>query len=187
MQITDVELDKNYFELFDLEPSFSLSLDQLAQTFKLLQLQVHPDRFANATEAEKRLSVQFSSLINQAYQTLRNPLERAKYLLTLHGASNAINKQQSHTIKDTTFLMQQMELREALQDIQSNPDPVAALMQMDDEIAGQIQNLHAELERYFRRGQITEPDLAQAADCVNRLQFLNKLQAEIGEKQHQLL
>jgi len=184
MHIKDVELDKNYFELFDLKPRFSVPLETLSAKFKSLQSQVHPDRFASASDAEKRLSVQYSSIINQAYQTLRTPLERAKYLLKLHGLDNTAVK---HTIQDSDFLMQQIELRESLQEIAAQADPITALMLMDDDISQQIKALHSELNHVFKLDTVPESDLAQAADCVHRLQFLNKLQAEIGEKQHQLL
>lgn len=185
MHHVDVDTkQKNYFELFNLSPTFSISLDKLASTFKALQSQVHPDRYANASSAEKRLSVQHSSLINQAYQTLRNPLERAKYLLRLHGLDAA---PQSNTISDPAFLMQQMELRERLEHIQQQADPIATLLDLDDDITGQINALYTELEPFFDTGDKPEGDLAQAVDIVNRLQFLTKLQTEISDKQHQFL
>jgi len=183
MQKTEVALDKNYFELFNLAPSFSIALETLGQSFKSLQAQVHPDRFTNATEAEKRFSVQLSSHINQAYQTLRNPLERAKYLLQLHGESL---REQNQTIRDPAFLMQQMELREALEALDSDPDPIAELMRMDDEISYQIKELYKEFETLLDSRVVPDSDLAQATDIVNRLQFLHKLQAEIDDKQHHL-
>ena len=182
-----VELDKNYFELFDLAPTFSISLESLAATFKVLQSQVHPDRFANAPDAEKRLSVQHSSYINQAYQTLRNPLQRAKYLLQLHGAKHRDeNHVQSHTIRDPQFLMQQMELRESLEHVASEPDPLTALLRMDDDISNQINVLYKELESCFKPGEVSPDALSGAEEIVNRLQFLLKLQSEISDKQQQL-
>jgi len=184
MQKAEVALDKNYFELFNLAPSFSIAMDALGQSFKSLQAQVHPDRFANATEAEKRFSVQLSSHINQAYQTLRNPLERAKYLLhLLRGEQQPV---QNQTIRDPAFLMQQMELREALEEVDNATDPVSLLLQMDDEITKQIKDLYNEFEKLLGTGEIPDSDLSQATDIVNRLQFLHKLQAEIDDKQHHL-
>jgi len=184
MQNVDVVLDRNYFEIFNLTPAFIVPLDTLAERFKALQSQVHPDRYANASSAEKRLSVQRSSVINQAYQTLRNPLERAKYLLQLNGLESS---QQSATVRDPEFLLQQMELRENLEQITQQSDPITALMRMEDDIASQIKKIYQQLEQLFPRQAQSESDLAQAAESVNRLQFLHKLRSEIIDKQQQLM
>ena len=57
------ELSQNYFELFGMQPSFQLDLDALAQNQMRLQANFHPDRYVNASERERRLSVQMMALI----------------------------------------------------------------------------------------------------------------------------
>jgi molecular chaperone HscB len=79
-----------------------------------VQAQVHPDRFADAADAEKRVAMQWATRANEAYQTLKNPLKRAAYLCELNGFE--LNME-SNTAMPPAFLMQQMEWREALHEI----------------------------------------------------------------------
>ncbi len=70
----------DYFTLFGLPASYTLSLEQLAVRYQDLQRQYHPDKFTSAPAAEQLAAVQHSATINQAWQTLRHPLTRAEYL-----------------------------------------------------------------------------------------------------------
>lgn len=74
-----------HFALFDLQPSFRLDLDQLAARYRELARQVHPDRFADAGEREQRLALERSACLNEAYQILKTPSQRARYLLAMRG------------------------------------------------------------------------------------------------------
>jgi len=100
------EFSKNYFELFDLEVGFRLDPDRLTASYRKLQQVVHPDRHVNATGQERRVAMQHTTRVNEAFETLRHPLSRAIYLLSLQG----LDIQSDHdTRMDPTFLMEQME------------------------------------------------------------------------------
>ena len=71
---------QNFFELFNLPMQFDLDIVALEAAYRNVQRLVHPDRFVTASDAEKRAAVQYASLANDAYQTLRNPLKRAMHL-----------------------------------------------------------------------------------------------------------
>jgi len=103
----------NYFGLFGLSPAFNIDLAALERNYRKIQSESHPDRFVTASAAEKLQSMQNSTLANEAYQTLKNPASRAKYLLELQGI-NAIAE--TNTTLSAEFLMQQMEWREAIAD-----------------------------------------------------------------------
>lgn len=90
----------DYFTLFGLPAQYLLDVQALATRFQDLQRQFHPDRFASRPQAEQLAAVQQSATINQAWQTLRNPLSRAEYLLSLHGFDLA---SEQHTVRDTAF------------------------------------------------------------------------------------
>lgn len=109
----------DYFTLFGLPAQYPLDVQALATRFQDLQRQFHPDRFASRPQAEQLAAVQQSATINQAWQTLRNPLSRAEYLLSLHGFDLA---SEQHTVRDTAFLMEQLELREELDEIERAED-----------------------------------------------------------------
>ena len=106
----------DYFTLFGLPARYQVDTQALSLRFQDLQRQYHPDKFASGSPAEQLAAVQQSATINQAWQTLRHPLMRAEYLLSLHGFELA---SEQHTVRDTTFLMEQLELREELDEIET--------------------------------------------------------------------
>ncbi len=167
------DFSKNYFELFGMPVGFLLDTAELAVRYRELQKVVHPDRYAAAGEHSQRLSLQGATLVNEAYDTLKDPLKRARYLLTLKGAASDPPQQ---TLNDPAFLMQQMELREALAGVRAAANPQAALDQLLREIGGMIKMQVAQLAVQFEDS--SPEQLAAAAQTVQKMQFLNKLHAE---------
>src|SRR5512139_3393566 len=80
-----IDFSRNHFELFGLEPRYRLDPARLDERFRALQADVHPDRFGTADETARRLAHQSSARVNEAYRTLKDPVERARYLLSLRG------------------------------------------------------------------------------------------------------
>src|SRR5947207_7066240 len=103
----------SYFELFGLQPGFALDAEALEAAYRDIQSQVHPDRFAHAGDAERRASLQWTTRVNEAFQVLKNPVKRARHLLELHGVDVAF---ETNTAMPPEVLMQQMELREKLEE-----------------------------------------------------------------------
>src|SRR4029453_14341354 len=91
---------------------FSLDGEALERAYREIQSQVHPDRFAHAGDAERRASLQWTTRVNEAYRTLKDPVQRGKHLLELHGVDVAF---ETNTQMPTDFLLQQLELREELE------------------------------------------------------------------------
>lgn len=182
--MTLVELSSNYFEIFDLPVSFDINLSDLSERFRHLQSIVHPDKYANKGDAERRLSVQQSALINEAYQSLRNPLKRAMYILHLHGVEMA---QDMDTSMDQEFLMQQIELRETLAEISQITEPWSELLEFSQNLEQLMDELYQRLRTLLSPATSSTPeDLQPARDLVRRLQFLSKLQHETQTLEEQL-
>jgi molecular chaperone HscB len=80
---------QNHFELFGLAPAFALEAEALENSYRDIQARVHPDRFAHAGDAERRASLQWTTRVNEAYRTLKDPVQRGKHLLELHGVDVA--------------------------------------------------------------------------------------------------
>jgi molecular chaperone HscB len=78
-------LNDSHFDLFHLPPTFSVDQPSLDDAYRTVQAQVHPDRFAAAGDAQRRIAMQWATRTNEAYQTLRDPLKRARYMLSLRG------------------------------------------------------------------------------------------------------
>jgi len=151
-----------------------MDLGVLDSRYRELQRSVHPDRFASAGEAERRLSMQQATAINEGYQTLKDPLKRGRYLLELSGYNLG---DEPHTTRDTAFLMEQMELRESLGEVRGSSDPFAALESIMQRIASDIVDLQAQLRENFERASVT--DLEAAAAALMKMQFFRRLQEEV--------
>jgi len=167
-------LTQNHFQLFSLPERYRLERAELETRYRELQRRVHPDRFAAASDQERRLSVQRAAQINEAYETLRDPLRRGRYLLSLRGES-VEEPQGSH--QDPAFLMQQMELREALGEVRSQADPLAAL----ERLAGDIRSQYQALETALAEALDDTGDLQSALTFVLRMQYFTRLQNEVRE------
>jgi len=171
-----VKLSTTHFDRFGLPQAFDVDLELLDRNYRELQRSVHPDRFVNASDQQRRLSMQQATLINEGYQALKDPLKRGRYLLQLDGREF---DDERNTTSDTTFLMEQMELREALADVRGSEDAFQALGQIMDRIAADIDRLVGELQKQFSKADADSLD--GAADSLTKMQFFRRLQEEAGE------
>jgi molecular chaperone HscB len=164
-------LQRNYFEFFSLPVGFDLDLAALEQAYRTVQGNVHPDRFANAAPAEKRYAMQLATMANEAMQTLKEPLSRARYLCELNQIDVGA---EDNTAMPPEFMMQQMKWREALEDALAAGN------------AGQVKELAAGIaqERDRLQSQLsaaldTDRDYEKAADLVRRWMFIDRFDQEV--------
>ena len=162
---------QNHFELFGLQPAFSVDETALERCYREIQARVHPDRFAHAGDAERRASLQWTTRVNEAYRSLKNPVQRASHILALHGVDVAF---ETNTAMPEAFLMQQLELREALEDATQTKNPTAL-----DQLQRRIDADKRKLEERLAERLDERRDYAGAADLVRELKFLEKVDAEI--------
>lgn len=166
-----MNLQSTDFELFAVPPRFAQDAAQLDARWKELQRQVHPDKFAAQGAAAQRVAMQWSARINEAYRRLKDPLKRAAYLCELNGAPIDA---ESNTAMPAEFLMQQMELREAVDDAVD-----AAAM---DEIGRQSATLKREMILKLEQQMDAQHDWPAAAQTVRALMFLDRLAGDIDRK-----
>jgi len=177
--MTTPDFQQSYFQLFDLPVQFALDNVVLGKRFRQMQGQLHPDRFASKSQHEQRIAVQYSAFANQAYTTLRKPLDRAFYLLELAGMSN---EQVSGEKIDGGFLIEQMELREKLESIVDLVDPETVLEHLIVEIIADIKAHESEFTAAFEAN-----DLSGAASACVKMQYLEKLHQEAEQMESGLL
>ncbi len=168
-----LDFSKNYFELFGLPVGYIVDGAELSERYRELQRIVHPDRFANASDHERRLSIQGAALINEAYETLKDPVARGGYLLGLHGVEMDALNESTH---DMEFLMQQMELREELEGVRNRPDPYAAVIDICNRVNQQITSLVGQMAVQFETP--TSDQLEAAREILRKMRFLKKLRSE---------
>ncbi|MBX9446130.1 co-chaperone HscB [Dickeya chrysanthemi] len=169
----------DYFALFGLPIRYNVDGSLLASRFQELQRQFHPDRFAASPERERMMALQQAATINNAYQALKHPLKRAEYMLSLHGFDLS-NEQ--HTLHDTAFLMEQMELREELDEIERRPDAESALATFAQRLQGITRQRSEQMTR-----ELDEESWSDAADTVRKLRFFDRLRQQVEQLEEQLL
>jgi len=162
---------QNHFQLFHLPQRFALDMAALDAAYHEVQNQAHPDRFAHASGAEKRVAMQWATRANEAYRTLKNPLKRATYLCELNGVDL---QTESNTAMPGAFLMQQMEWREALDEVKESRDS-AALEQLEREIRTRYRDETARIGSLLDGG-----DFHAAAQAVRQLMFLEKFSDDVA-------
>ena len=172
-----MDFSQDYFQIFGLDRSFELDLATLDTRYRELQKTVHPDRFADATDQEKRLSAQWATQVNTAYDILKKPLPRAIYLLQLKD----IEIEHNPTL-DPMFLMEQIELREALEELEEAGGPIEAL----DDFKASVQSVMTELNGEFAAAWNASDD-AGAEQVVYRMQFMNKLLVAADHAEEKIL
>lgn len=171
-----------YFDLFALPVAFDIDPAVLAERYRELQRVVHPDKFAHASEQEKLLAVRQTADINDAFNTLKQPLARAEYMLSERGVDL---RHEQQTLQDPRFLMQQMEWREAMAELAELADPVAAIDELSDEFSQLEQQLFSTLIPRLTSSDAAE--LQVAADAVRKLKFVFKLHSELERIEDSLL
>lgn len=157
----------DHFARLGLARGFALDGAEIDRRYFRLQRQLHPDRFATRGPRERALSQQQATSLNEAYETLKDPLARAGYLLRLSGIE--VNAEGCNTLTDPVLLTEAMELREALADAAdlAGVEDIARRAQID------IDDCLAELTPAFRVS-----DLDRAGRLTTRLRYLTKLAEE---------
>jgi molecular chaperone HscB len=159
--------EADFFALFGLPPRFDVNEEELAERYRALQQKTHPDRFAAASAVERRLAANLTGRVNDAYNTLQNPLRRAVYLLQLHGEDPF---SETNTAMPPDFLERQIELREALTEAEGDKNALAALLQKAREEEARVAKQ--------TRAALAAQDWQEAAQAARQWRYLAKLAQE---------
>ena len=166
-----MRLDSDDFELFDLPRRFELDPVALDARWRELQAEVHPDRFVSEGSASQRLAMQWAVRVNEAYRRLKDPLLRATTLCRLGGVE--VNAD-SNVALPTSFLVEQMEWREALDEA----DSVDAVRALEATVADRRR---ADLDRLYDAIDVRN-DLKDAARLVIGLMFVERFAGDIDRR-----
>ncbi|MBM5573579.1 Fe-S protein assembly co-chaperone HscB [Deefgea sp. CFH1-16] len=168
-----INFNQSHFALFDLPVAFAVDAKLLDTRYREAVAQFHPDRFATASDTEHRQSLQATTHINEAYQTLKSGLARARYLLKL---ADIDTQEETNTAMPMDFLMAQMEWRESIAEAKASQN-LSALENLASEMRAEMQALEDKLAMQID-GQ---KDYIHAALSVRKLRFMEKLDQEIGD------
>jgi len=171
----------NYFQLFGLTDNFTVDLGRLSELYQALQKTVHPDRFAHASSQEQMIAVQKSAMINDAYQTLKKPLQRADYILKLRGTPMP---SEQASFSDNQFLIRQMELREMLSDVKSSDDVNSEIDKINQTLDDEFLILFNSMQSLLDQNTSDADELAYKD--LRKLKFYQKLHIELERLEEQL-
>jgi len=168
-----IDFSADHFALLGLPRRFRVDTGELDRTYRALQSSIHPDRHVAASDADRRLALQASARVNEAYETLKAPAARGEYLLALEGIESL---SEMDTAMPSDFLMEQMERREAIDEAKDAGDHAALeaaldaigadARDMEDALAAALDDRHA---------------LDDAKTLVRKLRFLERVRHEITE------
>jgi molecular chaperone HscB len=173
-----VDLTSNYFRVLSLPESYEMDLQKLRLQYHQLQRECHPDKFAGKSSQQQRLAEQYTVYLNRAFATLQSPLLRAEYLLTLKGIDADLGRT---THQDNAFLLEQMELQEALDEVRHSTNPADALENLASAIDRRYLELQAQFAEEFRAGSYTN-----ALETLAKMHFFNKLQRQADDLEEEL-
>ncbi len=160
----------DHFSLFGLPARFDLDAQALESAWRIVAAQVHPDRFATASPAERRVAMQWAARANEAYRQLRDPLLRARYLCEQAGVDL---QTESNTSMDTAFLMQQMTWREMMDDARDDANVLA-------ELRTELEQARLQMRGELKRLLDERRDYAAAGLKVREWMFVEKLAQELA-------
>ena len=160
-------MTQNYFELFNLPEKFQIDLEMLQENYRAIQKEIHPDRFATSSENEKVQSMIKSTQANDAFQTLKSPIKRAKYILSLHKSVEKITL-------PPDFLMQQMEWEEHFETIEKDSSELT-------EFKSTINKKYKEYSLLISTQIDDDQNWSDAAISIDKLYFIEKLLQKINK------
>ncbi len=166
-----IDFSRNYFEIFGLQPRFAVDSAELDRAYRALQSEVHPDRYASGTDAERRVAMQSAARVNEAYRALRDPVARAAHILALHGIAEEDGRD---TALDFDFLERQLERREQASEAAQARDE-RTLASLLDEVRTEM----AEREVALRQALDGDGAWERARVQVRELRFLAKVAADL--------
>jgi molecular chaperone HscB len=179
----------DYFEVFGLPRTLGIDSAALEKTFHRLSRKYHPDYFTTAPPAEKTQAVRMTALLNDAYRTLRHPVRRVEYLLSLYGLKSDGSK------VPQALLMEVFEINEQLEEVKAGRANAAEADSLRAQIQEKRERFDGEMQRAalawdeLVKNRASEPalkgHLAKLAEILSESSYIRNLEKELeGEKSH---
>jgi molecular chaperone HscB len=168
-----------YYAIFGLERKLSLDPQALQAKYYQLSRLLHPDRFIRRSELERSYSLDATSLLNTGYRVLRDPAERAEYVLKQEGFD--IGEQRSKDVPPE-LLEEVFELNMALEELKMGDEEArGAVEEARRKFIGMRESVDREMECLFRKWDETKDRgvLQQIRGLLNRRRYIMNLVNEV--------
>lgn len=172
----------DYYRFFGLPKRLSLDMADLQRRFYEMSRILHPDRFLRRAPTEQRYSLEASSILNDGYRVLRDPVSRAEYILKEAGFD--IGEQRSKNVPPE-LLEEVFELNMALEELRDGDDAVRPrLEEARRQFLGMRDEIDAQLQRLFEKYDVTQDRsvLAEIRDLLNRRTYIRNLITEVDKE-----
>jgi molecular chaperone HscB len=173
---------RDYFALLGIDRKLTLSEGDLQRRFYELSRLLHPDRFMRKPEAERQYSLEASSILNDAYRTLRDPVKRAEYVLTEEGFDVA--EQRSKDVPPE-LLEEVFELNMALEEMRGGDESARPqLEEARDNFAGMLDETGRDLAGLFAAYDAApqREALGRIRGVLNRRRYIQNLVNEVEKE-----
>lgn len=162
------------FSALGLTRGYDIDPEDLEARFRARSRQLHPDRFARASARERRLSLERTTRLNDAYRTLKDVRRRASYLLKLLGKDPVV---EARTLHDPEFLEEQLELREMLALAREKSDQ-RTLALIATGARDRLAAIDEEVARLFAEADPGEEALLSIVSALARSRYFENVVAE---------
>jgi molecular chaperone HscB len=172
----------DYYTLLGLNRKLKLNAAELQQRFYELSRQLHPDRFMRKPEAERQYSLDASSILNDAYRALKDPVKRAQYVLSQEGFE--IGEQRSKDVPPE-LLEEVFELNMALEEMRSGDDSARPQLESaQNNFTRMLNEVDQQLENQFvNYDESPNPEmLTKIRGTLNRRKYIQNLLDEVQEQ-----
>lgn len=180
--MTTAKLESDYFRFFGYDRRLDLDTGELQKRFYELSRKFHPDRFARMPAAEQQYALDATSILNDAYRVLRDPIARAEYVLTQEGFD--VGEQRGKDVPPE-LLEEVFELNMALEELRGGDTSARApLEEAGEKFKSMRGQIDAELSALFRQYDAApaRDKLQQIRAVLNRRRYIRNLVNEVEKE-----
>ena len=173
---------KDYFQFFGIRRHLAIDVAQLQIQFYNLSRKLHPDRYSRKSERERSLSTEATAILNDGWRTLKDPLERAEYLLNQEGFN--IGEQRSKDVPPE-LLEEVFELNMAIEEIRDgDASAKEQLLSAQQRFAAMLATSNHDLEKLFVRwdSEGGKDPLAAIRAVLNRRRYISNLIRDVEKE-----
>lgn len=183
-KIQPVGSTSDHFGFFGLPRKLRIDEVELEKSFYALSRQFHPDYFMSASEVERKASMDRSSMLNDAYRTLRDRVARVTYLLTLEGYREAEKKAPPELLEEVFELNMQIQELKAANNLRDEEEVADARSALEDALADLREKLTGLDDRLLALFDDWDSALDRSAASTEKKAYLDRISELLSHRSY---